>query len=124
MSYVKNKYKLPITRNLLGRYIDLIINALFKTLPTFEGLSINKEIIYTSEQSYIHYQQHLEKLIIEITGDYYIFCENPYILKLLGLVQGMQDIKINEHDIVKSMVFECIKICENIKKQLDNDNLK
>lgn len=123
MSNIKNKYKLPITKDLMKSYIELVINSIFKILPIYEGLAISKQIVYSPEQAYRHYQQHLEKIIVEITGDYYIFYDIPEFIKLLASIQGMIDIHINEHDTVRSMVFECIKICENMKKQINENDI-
>jgi hypothetical protein len=124
MDGINNKYELKITKRLFDSYISLLIDSIFKLLPIYEGLSKSKEIVYSSEQSYKHYQQHLEKILIEITGDYYIFYDIPEFIKLLTLIQGMIDINIDEHDTVRSMVFECIKICENIKNQTNENNLE
>lgn len=122
MDYIENKYKLPITRSLLGNYMELTINGIFKLLPTYEGKSFqSKEIVYSPEQAYMHYQQHLEKVIVEVVGDYYIYDNNEEYLKLLAILEGLKEVYIDEHDKVKSMVFECIKICERIQEKLNKD---
>lgn len=121
MDYIENKYKLPITRRLLGNYMELVINLIFKILPIYEGLAKSKEIVYSPEQAYMHYQKHLEKVIVEVVGDYYIYDNNEEYLKLLAILEGLKEVCIDEHDKVKSMVFECIKICERIQEKLNKD---
>jgi hypothetical protein len=119
---IKNKYRLPITRNSFGSYMELLINAIFKLLPTFEGKeSINHQIIYSPEIAYKHYQIQLESVLTEVTGDYYIYNDNELFLKLLAILDGMRDLKIDEHEKLRGLIFKCTQICENIKEKLNKE---
>lgn len=115
---IENKYNLPIKKQCFKDYIELLINKIFKLLPLYEGLSLTKEIIYTPEQAYKHFQMHLEEVIVEVTGNYYIFCNNPKIISILSILDGMRDIKLNEHQLVRTLVFKCTNICEELKEDL------
>lgn len=115
---VKNKYNFPIKRQCFEDYIKLLMNLVFKTLPVYEGRDAKtKQIIYTPEQAYSHFQMHLEELIIEVTGDYYIYNDDPKFLQLLSILDGLRDVQINQHQIVRSIVFKCMNICEELKNK-------
>lgn len=120
---IKNKYNLPIKEECFKDYIDRLIGRIYKLLPTFEGLSITHEIIYTSEVAYKHFQMNLEEVIIEVTGDYYIYNNSPKILELMAYLDGLRDIKPDEHEILRTIIFKCTNLCVSLKEKLnDNEN--
>ncbi|MDV3426611.1 MAG: hypothetical protein LIR50_05410 [Bacillota bacterium] len=121
---MKNKYNLDIPNELILRYIDLVINKIYKLLPLYEGMSKStKQIIIPVDIAYKNYINELELLILEVSGDYYIYKNNEIFLKLLALLEGMQDIKINEHRIVRTSVFKCISLCDSLKDGIREDDL-
>ena len=118
---IENKYNLPIRRQCFEDYIELLINKIFKLLPLYEGLSLTKEVVYTSEQAYKHFQMHLEEVIVEVTGNYYIYNNSPRFLQLLSILDGMRDIKLDEHKLVRTLVFKCTNICSELEKSLQKE---
>jgi len=121
---MKNKYNLEIPNELILRYISLIINKIYKLLPLYEGMSkITKKIVVPVDIAYKNYINELELLRIEVSGDYYIYENNEIFLKLLALLEGMQEIKINQHKIVRASVFKCISLCDSLKEDIREDDL-
>jgi len=119
---IKNKYNLPIKRQCFEDYIDRLIGSIYKLLPTFEGKSsLDHQVIYTPEIAYKHFQMNLEEVIIEVTGDYYIFCNNSKIINILAYLDGLRDIKPDEHEILRTIIFKCTNLCVSLKEEL-NDN--
>ena len=119
---VKNKYNLPIGKQCFEDYIDRLIGKLFKILPIYEGKAIYKEIIYTPEQAYQHYKIHLEEVIVEIVGDYYLYNNNSKFLELLSILEGLKNVGIDEHQTVRAMVFKCTNLCSELKELNDNED--
>lgn len=120
---IKNEYNLPITRQCLEGYMELLINKIFKLLPTFEGKSsLNHQIIYTPEQAYKHFQSHLEEVILEVTGNYYLYNNSPKILELLTLLDGLRDVTLEDHQTVRTIVFKCTNICMELKETLNDED--
>ena len=124
MNYIKNLYNLNITEKIFEEYIDKLIGKIFRLLPTFEGRSaLDHKIVYSSEEAYKHFQMNLEEVIIEITGDYYIFCNNSKIINILAYLDGLRDIKPDEHEILRTIIFKCTNLCVSLKEKLnDNEN--
>ena len=121
---IKNKYNLPIKRQCFEDYIDRLIGSIYKLLPTFEGKSsLDHQVIYTPEIAYKHFQMNLEEVIIEVVGNYYIYNNNSKILELMGYLDGLRDIKIDEHEILRTIIFKCTNLCVSLKEELnDNEN--
>lgn len=125
MNYIKNLYNLNITEKIFEEYIDKLIGKIFRLLPTFEGRSaLDHKIVYSSEEAYKHFQMNLEEVIIEITGDYYIFCNNSKIINILAYLDGLRDIKIDEHEILRTIIFKCTNLCMKLKEELNNNENK
>jgi hypothetical protein len=98
------------------KYCEKLISKIYILLPTIEGRShITKEIIYEPEEAYINFQKNLNKLRIEISG-----CKSNYkdiveFEEMYNIIEGLKSITINDHDLLKSHVFNLIDICKKIQ---------
>lgn len=118
---IKNKYGLEISKSLLCRYYDDLIDAYFKSLNIFEGRDFKtKQIIYNSDVAYANYRKYVGNFIHEICGGYYLFEENTCFLKLLTSVESMLLIEEDEHSELKSIVFSCINTLKKMKEDVLN----
>lgn len=122
---IENKYNLPIKKRCFENYIDRLIGRIFRLLPTFEGReSKSHEIIYTSEEAYKHFQTNLEEVIVEVVGNYYIYNNNSKVLELMAYLDGLRDIKLDEHEILRTIIFKCTNLCVSLKEELNNNENK
>jgi hypothetical protein len=119
---IKNKYNIELYNFDACNYFNSLIGNFYKLLPIYEGKDVvNKNKIYTKEESYLHFQVYLSNFIIELSGGCHLFYENNQLIKLLTSLEGLRGIGINHHDEVKSVTFNCINICNKIIKKLESE---
>ena len=116
------KYGVKISDDSLIKYYHGLIKDFFKILPIFEGRDVKtKSVIYSQEESYNQYKKYIHNFTIEICGAYHIFHEELYFLKLLNILEGMSNSKINDHAHLKSLVFHCIDITKKMIAELEKN---
>ncbi len=108
--------------DVLEKYCRKLINKIYILLPTFEGRDhINKVVIYSQNEAYDNYLKNLNKLKVEIRGCASNFDHIVEFIEIYNIVEGLSEIKISEHDLLKQYVFHLIDICEKLIENKSED---
>jgi hypothetical protein len=117
-----NVYGIETPDELVVKYYKTLIGRIYGLLPTFEGIDIkSKEIVFEPEESFQMFKSSLENLILEICGSNDIFLVGEKSIRLLSLIRGLQELSINDHSNLRSVVFLCTDLCSKIANQLIQD---
>lgn len=115
MASITNKYGIVLGEDSTNSISKKLIADCFKILGIYEGKDPKtKKVIYSNENAYSHFQKYLDTFCMEIWGAYSLYGEDVNFHKLARLLEGLKLIKIEEHDKLRSRVFECIDICNKI----------
>lgn len=113
-----NKYNIEIPIGIVQSYFHRLINRYFAILALYEGRSFDtKQVIYTAEEAYSMYLEYVKNFTTELCGISFLFEDNEYFLVLLAALEYLQIVKIDQHKLVKTKVFECINICKKLEME-------
>jgi hypothetical protein len=105
---------------LLVKYYQRLKNDLYKALTIHEGRdSKTKQVVFTREDAYDMYSKYMQNLCIQVSGVNGICLDNVDSLTLLGIMLEMRGITIDEHSLLRTLVFKCINLREVIIKSID-----
>lgn len=90
-----------------------MVDAIFRLLPLYEGRDKDtKDVIYDPEIAHINFTNNVGVITLELEG----FCESqtdPEICmglhQLINLIRGMKQLKVGEHNEVRTAVFSAIR---------------
>ncbi len=100
------KYNLEFDSEELKKIVDRITNQIFKLLPSREEGG--------------DWETPLQNLILEITGIKALWIDQPNLFSLLCRLEVLQTLTEKEDFLVfRKIIFECLSICNQIKKCLD-----
>ena len=95
------------------KYKTQLVGDIYKTLPIYEGESLDKKTSISPSQAYENYLKHLIILETEMEGMSVIY-DDSKLDQMLIIVRGMSRIGVGEHKKVKTCTFHLIKLCESI----------
>ena len=100
------KYDLEFDNEAIKKNIDKITNQIFKLLPSREEGG--------------DWETPLQNLILEIIGIKALWIDQPNLFSLLCRLEALQTLtEENEFFTFRKLIFECLGICNQIKKCLD-----
>lgn len=84
----------------IEKYSERLVNSIYKYLCLIEEEEQNAE-------------KYLNSLLVELEGSLQYY-DNDYLNRILFSLNGLQGIE--DYNIVRSKVFECINLCNKINK--------
>lgn len=107
---------------ILNRYCLKLISKNYALLCSFEGRGYEeKTVIYPREIAYDNYLKGLNKLKIELSG---CVRNYPHIIEfeeMRNIIEGLKDIEENEHELLRTQIFNLIDICKKIQDSHQSD---
>lgn len=95
-------------------YFERLTNKLFRLLPIYEGKDKETNlIVYEAEVAHQNFLNNLTAVITEVSGLRDEFKDSA-VDELFYLLKGMEDIKVNQHPVVKTCVFKAINQCKRV----------
>lgn len=112
MSYKTNN--IEFSNEILEDYLDKLINKIFAVLAIFEDCEKNND--------FENFEVYLDRVIIEVSGGFYIIGSSDFI-SLLNILSGIKNDKYINHKKIKSLVFHCISLVKKMKNTYIGDSL-
>jgi hypothetical protein len=111
-----------INKELIIQYYKLLVGNCFKILPIYEGKDVySKEVVYLPESAFSNYQKYVANLIVELCGSD-IFFTSVNSVRIVSILRGvLKEVNVNEHQKLKPLVMECIKLCNKIIDELNKE---
>ena len=103
---------IEISGEVLNKYFDTLVNKIFAILGIYEDCE--------KTQDFINYDTYLDRVIIELSGGYYVIGFNNFI-SLSNILSGIKHSDSLNHKKVKSLVFHCISIVKKMKVPENGD---
>jgi hypothetical protein len=101
------KYDLEFDSDEIKKVIDKITNQIFKLLPSREEGG--------------DWETPLQNLILEITGMKALWIDQPNLFSLLCRLEALQTLtREDDFFVFRKLIFECLGLCNQIKKCLDS----
>lgn len=110
------EYNVEINNKTLSEVLTSLRNRIWKLLPIYEGKDMSGRITISEMAAYKNFKKNLQKVTIEVYGANDILFQNTQFVQLLCLLQGLESVKIDEHEKVKNIVKHCADLCEKIKE--------
>lgn len=105
-----------MNKNVLNNYCTKLISSFYALLCTMEGrVNNDTDTVVPREVAYDNYQKSLVKLKIELSGCVRNYENIAEFETMRNIVEGLKDITIDDHDILRSQVFGLINICKKIQ---------
>lgn len=110
-----------MNKNVLNNYCTKLISSFYALLCTMEGrVNNDSETVVPAEIAYDNFQKSLVKLKIELSGCVRNYEDIAEFETMRNIVEGLKDITIHDHDILRSQVFGLINICKKIQSNYTN----
>jgi hypothetical protein len=109
---------------LIIAYYKGLIGNFYKILPLYEGRDLKtKQIVYLPDIAYQNFQNYVSNLLVEVYGSSNLFFVNEYSIKIVSILQGiLHKVEIDKHKKLKTLVFQCVSLCEKIIVELEGRN--
>lgn len=120
---MNSNIKFNVQEELLLKYWNSLQGGLYKILPIYEGRDLfSKNVVFSQEDAYNHFQQYVSSLLVEIYGNSKLFFETVHAVKIVSILRGiLEEIKIDEHKKLRPLVFQCVNLCKKISDELECD---